>query len=63
VFVIADGAPIRSSEDAAFFVSWIEETITDLRRMNRWDDPAHRETVLATFEEALRLYREQAGGA
>lgn len=62
VFVIADGEPIRSSEDAAFFVAWIEETLSDLRRMDRWDDPAHRDEVLATFEEALRLYQDQAGG-
>ena len=60
VFVIADGEPIRSSEDAAFFVTWIEETLTDLRSMDRWDDPAHKAEVLATFEEALSLYREQA---
>ncbi len=62
VFVIADGEPVRSSEDAAFFVAWIEETLSDLRRMDRWDDPAHRDEVLATFEEALRLYQDQAGG-
>ena len=59
VFVIADGEPIRSSEDATFFVAWIEETLSDLRRMDRWDDPAHKDEVLATFEEGLRLYMEQ----
>ncbi|WP_419934460.1 hypothetical protein [Candidatus Palauibacter sp.] len=30
VFVIADGEPIRSAEDAAFFVRWIERTVEDL---------------------------------
>ena len=30
--------------------------------MDRWDDPGHRAEVFATFEEALRLYREQAEG-
>lgn len=63
VFVIADGEPIRSREDAAFFVSWIEETLAELRSMDRWDDPAHRDEVMATFEEALGLYREQAGSS
>ncbi|MCG8468768.1 MAG: CehA/McbA family metallohydrolase, partial [Gemmatimonadetes bacterium] len=60
VFTIADGAPIRSREDAAFFVEWIEQTIEDLHRMDRWDDPAHKAEVIATFEEGLRLYRVQA---
>ncbi len=29
--VIADGEPIRSRDDAAFFVDWIEDTLSDLR--------------------------------
>jgi hypothetical protein len=59
VFIIVDGAPIRSKEDAAFFVDWIDETLDDLRAMDRWDDPAHKAEVLATFEEARRLYQAQ----
>ena len=60
VFVIADGEPIRSQEDAAFFVRWIERTLEDLHSMDRWDDPAHKAEVIATFEEGLRRYRAQA---
>ncbi|MDE2943390.1 MAG: CehA/McbA family metallohydrolase [Gemmatimonadota bacterium] len=60
VFVIADGQPIRSPEDAAFFVRWIERTLDDIHSMDRWDDPAHKAEVIATFEEGLRLYQAQA---
>ncbi len=63
VFVIADGAPIRSAEDAAFFVRWIDETLEDLRGMDRWDDPAHKAEVIATFEEGRRLYQAQVDAA
>ncbi len=59
VFVIADGGPIRSSRDAAFFVDWIELTLDEMRAADRWDDPAHKAEVLATFEQGLRLYQEQ----
>ncbi len=62
VFVVADGEPIRSQEDASFFVRWIEDTLTDLHSMDRWDDPAHKAEVIATFEEGLRLYQAQADG-
>ena len=48
--------------DASFFVDWIEQTLDDLRGMDRWDDPAHKAEVLATFEEGLRLYRDQMEG-
>ncbi len=59
VFVIADGEPIRSTEDAEYFVRWIDEVIEELRGMDRWDDPAHKAEVIATFEEGRRLYAEQ----
>ena len=59
VFVIADGEPIRSREDAAFFVRWIDHVLLELRVMDRWDDPAHKAEVLATFEEGRRLYQAQ----
>ena len=60
VFVIADGAPIQSADDAAFFVEWIDRSLEELRAMDRWDDPAHKEEVLETFEEGRRLYVRQA---
>ena len=62
VFTIADGEPIRSREDAAFFVRWIDQTLGELRAMDRWDDPAHKAEVLATFEEGRRLYQAQVDG-
>ena len=62
VFVLVDDEPIRSTEDAQFFVDWIDETIEDLQGMDRWDDPAHKAEVLATFEEGRRLYQAQVQG-
>ena len=59
VFVITGGEPIRSRDDAAFFVRWIDQVLDELRAMDRWDDPAHKAEVLATFEQARRLYQAQ----
>ena len=59
VYVIADEEPIQSRSDAAFFVRWIDETIEDMRGMDRWDDPAHKEQVISTFEQGRRLYQSQ----
>ena len=59
VFLIADGEPVRSREDAAFFVRWIDQVLEELRAMDRWDDPAHKAEVLSTFEEGRRLYQAQ----
>ena len=59
VYVIADGEPIRSRKDAAFFVRWIDEALEELRSMDRWDDPAHKQEVISTFEQGRRLYQDQ----
>ena len=59
VFVIADGEPIRSRDDAAFFVRWIDQVLDELRAMDRWDDPSHKAEVIATFEEGRALYQDQ----
>ena len=61
VFLIADGEPIRSSEDAAFFVRWVDQNLETLRG-RRWYDPAQRAEVIAPFEEARRLYQAQVDG-
>ena len=63
VYVVADGEPIRSAADAAFFVGWIDETLEELRAMDRWDDPAHKAEVIATFAEGRQLYQAQVEGA
>ena len=62
VYVIADREPIQSRADAAFFVRWIDETLEDLRGMDRWDDPAHKEQVISTFEQGRQLYQDQVEG-
>lgn len=59
---MADGEPIRSSDDAKFFVGWIDQVLSELRAMDAWDDPAHKAEVIATFEAGRALYQEQAGG-
>lgn len=59
VFIIADGEPIRSSEDAAYFVQWIDANIERLKAMDSYDDPAQLDEVFATFERGRALYQAQ----
>ena len=62
VFVIADGQPISSAEDAAFFVDWIDQMIGEIDERDDWDDPDHQAQVLATFREARAVYQGQVEG-
>lgn len=63
VYVIADDEPIRSREDAAYFVDWIDANIERLRGMDSFDDPAQLEEVLATFEQGRAVYQAQVDEA
>ena len=38
---------------------WIDHVLLELSVMDRWDDPAHKAEVLATFDEGRRLYQAQ----
>ncbi|MYA34551.1 MAG: hypothetical protein F4164_13555 [Gemmatimonadales bacterium] len=58
-----DGLTLETEIDVRMDGSgWIAapRMLGDIHSMDRWDDPAHKAEVVATFEEGLRLYRAQA---
>jgi hypothetical protein len=50
------GAPLRNTEDAAYFVAWMERLISAARSSTAWNTEAEKQTVLATFEAAKQKY-------
>jgi hypothetical protein len=55
VYVIRDGAPIRSAEDAEYFLRWIDRLAAFAAMSKDWNTDAEREGVLA----AIRRAREE----
>ncbi|PYP36055.1 MAG: hypothetical protein DMD46_10365 [Gemmatimonadetes bacterium] len=63
IYVRVGGAPVRSSEDARFFVSWIDRVEEAVQAHEAWNTPAERGHVLRVLQQARSefLIREQSG--
>jgi Tol biopolymer transport system component len=60
VYVNVAGAPVRSAEDAAYFVAWVDRLIAAARSNNSWNTDAEKESVLALLQEARTKYAKMA---
>lgn len=52
---------MRSPEDAAFFVRWIDRLDQTARAHEGWNTAEEREHVLGLLARARAVYAEQAG--
>ena len=59
VYVEVDGQPTRSSEDAAFFMGWIDESLDWVKDTARIPDPEQRLEMIDLFESARKIYAAQ----
>lgn len=60
VYVRMDGAPIRNTIDAAYFVAWVDRLITAAQVNSSWNTDAERESVLSLLREARAKYAKLA---
>ncbi|MGA7080388.1 MAG: CehA/McbA family metallohydrolase [Terriglobales bacterium] len=60
VYVYMAGAPQRNTEDAAYFVAWMERLISAVQSSTAWNTETERQAVLAIFEEARQKYENIA---
>ena len=60
VYVSVTGAPLRSTEDAAYFVAWMERLISAAQSSSAWNTDAEKQAVLKLFEEAKQKYEDIA---
>jgi TolB protein len=60
VYTNVAGAPLRSTEDAGYFVSWMERLISAAKSGAAWNTETEKQDVLALFEKAREKYKEIA---
>jgi TolB protein len=60
VYVDKSGAPLRNSEDAAYFVAWMGRLISAAQRSTAWNTESEQQAVLATFQKARQKYENIA---
>jgi TolB protein len=58
IYVNVVGAPLRSTQDAAYFVSWMERLISAAQNNADWNTETEKQDVLALFEEAKEKYED-----
>jgi TolB protein len=56
VYVVVDGLPQRSPEDAAYFVTWIDHLIARTKNNDAYNTPAERVEVMQSLEKARAIY-------
>ena len=60
IYVRVGDEPVRSSEDAAFFVRWIERIEAATRASPAWNTPAEHAGALRTLAEARAVFENRS---
>ena len=60
VYVTVGGAPLRSPEDARYFIAWIDRVRGAVELHGGWNTSAEKAGVLALLAQARAVYEERA---
>jgi hypothetical protein len=61
--VLREGRPIRSEEDAEYYVRYLESAIVWLEKEGKFARPSDKAATLEAFRTGQRLYRLRAAEA
>jgi hypothetical protein len=56
IYVTVGNQPVRSREDAAFFVRWIERIEAETQASTAWNAPAEQAGVLRALADARTVF-------
>jgi hypothetical protein len=59
VYVTVDGQPVRSREDAEYFLAWVDRVKEETGRHEGWNTPAERDSVLTTIARARAEFEKR----
>lgn len=62
VWFTVDGAPVRSAEDARYFVVWLDRVREEVERHDGWNTPEERAAVLDRIARAQAVFVARGGG-
>jgi len=58
VYVLVDKQPIRSKADAAYFVSYLQNSVDWLQHSGRFPSSEAKREVISAFEKGIQAYKE-----
>ena len=59
VFVEVDGQPLRSREDAEYFIDWIDRVYEQLSGNKHYNDELEKQAVLSSIESARAVFENR----
>ncbi len=59
IYISAGGKPVRSAQDAAYFVAWIDRLSQAANNYPDWRSPAEKQHVLKLLSDARATYLQQ----
>jgi hypothetical protein len=60
IYVTVGGAPIRSPEDAAYFLKWTNRLDSLARASTAWNTPSERDEVLDQIARAREVFEARS---
>jgi Tol biopolymer transport system component len=60
VYVNVAGVPLRSEQDAAYFLAWMDRLISAAQNSAAWNSGSEKQSVLAMFAKARQKYQSLA---
>ena len=60
IYVYCGDKPIRSQEDAEYFIRWIDDITQQAREHPGWRSDRERDHVLGQFAEARKVFEQRA---
>ena len=60
MYAIVDGKPIRSWEDAQYYVGYMQHAIDWLQQEARFASEQDRKSSIAAFQQAKAVYEQRA---
>jgi TolB protein len=63
IYIEVGGAPVRSREDASFFLAWIARVEEAVRAHTAWNTPGERDEAMRTIEAARAEFERRAHDA
>ncbi len=61
IYVNVGGEPVRSAQDAEYFIAWIDRLIDHARTHTGYNTPEEKSIVMNMLNEARTIYTERAG--
>jgi Tol biopolymer transport system component len=58
IYISVDGAPLRSADDAAYFLAWIDRVEKAVGDFHDWNTDAEKASVMETIARARKVYQE-----